>query len=261
MIYVTGTNGFIGSNFVNHCRLPMKFISYRENVEDVFESHNTTCLVHLGWSTTPRVPYTEIETAIKNDVLSSKKLFDYFSHKNPNGKIIFLSSAGDLLSGYERTVNEETPPSPRTLYGECKLQVENILKVINCDTVSLRVSNVWGGNDLPKDRKNGLVDKLIQSLDKDEVVEIYGNLESRVDLIHVTDLCELILKVIESPVPFQHQTYVVGAQSLTIREIIDRISSQGTLLLRLRKNESKSYVHIENSLVRRMFEWNPKVKL
>lgn len=261
MIYVTGSNGFIGSELVKKCKHPIKKVSYRNEVEDVFESHDESCLVHFAWSTTTRTSYDEIERSVKEDVVNSKKLFDFYSIKNPNGKIIFLSSAGDLHLGYERTVDETFQPSPKTLYGDCKLQVENILNGIDCNTVILRVSNVWGGTTLTKTRVNGLVDKLIKNLNTDEILEIYADLKTRIDIIHVDDLINLINKIIEKESLIQHQTFLVGSQSLTINELIDRISSNGSLLLKLNKKQNKTYLHIETSRVRSSFDWNPQIKL
>lgn len=261
MIYVTGATGFIGSEFIKRCEYPIIPISYRGNVEDVFESHKNACLIHLAWSTNTRVDYSQIEFAIQNDVIPSKRIFDYFAAKNPNGKIIFTSTGGDLLSGHNRTVDETTPPVPKTLYGECKLQVENILKTIDCNTVSLRISNVWGGKNHSKDRKNGLVDKLIAALDTDEVIDLYANLNSRIDLIHISDLCNLMVKITEIEAAMPHQTFVVGAQCLTIKEILERITSHGALNLKLRNSEEMHYTHIDNSRVRKTFNWSPKVYL
>lgn len=261
MIYVTGSNGLIGSRFVQLCNHPFKTISYRGEVEDVFESHQNSCLVHFAWSTNTRIGYDEIERAVKNDVVNSKKLFDLYLNKNPNGKIIFLSSAGDLHTGYERTIMEEFPPSPKTLYGECKLQVENILNKLDCNTVILRVSNVWGGKNVTQKRVNGLIDKLILNLNTDNVIDIYTNLDTRIDIIHVDDLIDLINKVIEREPDIKHQTFLVGSQSLTIKEVIDKITSNGSLLLKIRKNELKTYLHLENRKARQTFNWMPSHKL
>lgn len=261
MIYVTGPNGFIASEFIKKCQYPVKKVSYRNEIKDVFERHEKSCLLHLAWSTTTRTSYDEIESSFKNDVVNSKKLFDLYLNKNPNGKIIFLSSAGDLHLGYERTIDETFKPSPRSLYGDCKLQVENILNTLDCDTVALRVSNVWGGKNLKKNRVNGLVDKLIKSLNTEEVLELYVDFNTRVDIIHIDDLINLLNKVIEKDPIIQHQTYLVGAQSLTIIEIIDRISSNGSLLIKFNKKQNKTYLHIENRRVKSVFDWNPKIKL
>jgi len=261
MIYLTGASGLIGSRFSKIYNKPIKKISYRGEVEDVFESHEKSCLIHLAWSTTTRVEYSHLEESLKNDVITSKKLFEFYQRKNPNGKIIFLSSAGDFYKNYERTVHEDMPAHPSTLYGETKLLVENILKTLECDTVTFRVSNVWGGKHIKNSRPNGLVDRLIKNLNTDNITEIYTNLDTRIDIIHVDDLVNLLIGCVEKENSIRHQMFVIGSQSLSIKEIIDIVSSNGNLLLKFNKKELKSYLHVENRRVCMNFDWYPKHKL
>ena len=80
MIYLTGTNGLVGSR-LSVCLGDMKVtkISYRDEVPDVFESHKESYLIHLGWSSTTRSK----DKAIEKDVENSRKLFELYQ-KNWN---------------------------------------------------------------------------------------------------------------------------------------------------------------------------------
>ena len=256
MIYVTGTNGLIGSRFLELYEGEVTPVSYRDEVTDVFDSHENSCLIHLAWSSTTRNTYDEFEKVIKNDVTNSKTLFDYYVKKNPNGKIIFISSAGDLHLGYNRTVWEECEPSPHSLYGECKLHVENMLKELSCKTVVLRTSNIWG-TKVSGSRVNGLVDKLLSSLDTDSVIEIFADLKTRVDLIHIDDFVDLLIKVVSKDLEKQHELFLVGRQSISMCDIPDILSNRGSLNHRINHNAAKTYLHIENSKVRKTFDWQP----
>jgi nucleoside-diphosphate-sugar epimerase len=260
MIYLTGANGLIGSRFIELCDNEVTTISYREEVTDVFDTHENSCLIHLAWVSTTRNTYGDLEEVMKHDVYNSKKLFDYYVSKNPNGKIIFISSAGDLHLGHQTTVWEEHEPSPHSLYGQCKLHVENLLKELPCKTVVLRTSNIWGAK-VSSDRVNGLVDKLLNALDTDQVIEIFANLKTRVDLIHVDDFVDLLNKVIETDLKNLHELFLVGRQSISICDIIDIVSKRGSLDLRINQKAEKTYLHIENSKVRKTFDWQPKHRL
>ena len=257
MIYLTGSGGLIGSRFLELCDKDITTISYRDEVSDVFDTHDNSCLIHLAWSSTTRNTYDDLEKVMKNDVHNSKKLFDFYVNKNPNGKIIFVSSAGDLHLGHNRTVWEDNEPSPHSLYGQCKLHVEHMLKELPCKTVVLRASNVWGAK-VSANRVNGLVDKLINALDTDQVIEIFANLKTRVDLIHIDDFVELLIKSAETELNKQHELFLVGRQSICICDIIDSVSKRGSLNLRINQKAEKTYLHIENSKVRRAFDWEPK---
>jgi nucleoside-diphosphate-sugar epimerase len=257
MIYLTGSSGLVGSRFLELCDQKVTAISYRDEVPDVFDSHENSCLVHLAWSSTTRNTYDDFDRVVKNDVQNSKKLFDLYVKKNPNGKIIFVSSAGDLHLGHNRTCWEDHEPSPHSLYGECKLHVENMLKELSCKTVVLRASNVWGAK-VSTNRVNGLVDKLLNSLNTDQVVEIFADLKTRVDLIHIDDFVDLLKKVIEVDLEKQHELFLVGRQSITICDIIDIVSKRGSLNLRINQKAEKTYLHIETWKVRKAFDWEPK---
>lgn len=260
MIYLTGSGGLVGSRFLELCDKDITTISYRDEVPDVFDSHENSCLVHLAWSSTTRNTYDDLEKVMKNDVHNSKKLFDFYVNKNPNGKIIFVSSAGDLHLGYNRTVWEDNEPSPHSLYGQCKLHVENILKELPCKTVVLRASNVWGAK-VAANRVNGLVDKLLNSLDTDQVVEIFADLKTKLDLIHIDDFVNLLKKVIEVDLEKQHELFLVGRQSISICDIIDIVSKRGSLNLKINQKAERTYLHIETSKVRKTFDWEPKLIL
>lgn len=260
MIYVTGASGIIGTRFLELCDKEITKISYRDTVEDVFESHQESCLIHFAWSSTTRNTYDDLDKVFKSDVLSSKKLFDYYADKNPNGKIIFISSAGDLHLGSNRTVSEDQEPSPHSLYGQCKLHVENMLKELRCNTIILRTSNIWG-TKVDDKRVNGLVDKLLSYIDTDNVIDIYADLKTRIDLVHIDDFIDLILKVIDTDLPNQHELFLVGAQSLEICDIIYIMSKRGKINIRINQKAAKTYLHVENWKAKKTFNWEPTHRL
>ena len=251
MIYLTGSGGLIGKKLKQKFSGDIAGISYRDKVYDLFAGCNGSCLVHLGWSTTTRSNSPEVSKA---DVDNSRQLFEYYANKNPNGKIIFLSTAGDLHRD-----NNTSEPIPHSLYGQSKLEVENILNGINCNSVIFRVTNVWGG-EVYSSRVNGLPDKLIKSLDTHDVTDIYANLKTEVDLIHVDDLVNLIIKAYHFNL-LGHKTFHVGSQNITIGSIIDKISRRGNLNLRINQKANRSFLNIDNTEVKEFFDWTPHIFL
>jgi nucleoside-diphosphate-sugar epimerase len=258
MIYLTGASGLVGRRFRKFCDRNITTISYREEVYDVFKSHDKSCLVHLGWSSTTRDTDPE---KVKNDIFNSQHLFGYYAKKNPNGKIIFVSSAGDMhqnhggmfCSGMEN-------PVPRSLYGKSKLHVEQVLDTIDCKTVVLRTSNIWGG-EVGTERVNGLVDKMFNALNTDKVVEIYANLDTYVDLINVDDFIDLLIKVIDTDLDSDHEMFLVGGQSISIGDIINKISKNGLLNLKIDQKAEKSFINVQPFKAEHTFNWKRKVFL
>ena len=255
MIYVSGSNGMIGRRFADLYRKDITPISYRNEVKDVFKSHNKSCLIHLAWSSTTRD--TEAIKA-KNDIFNSQRLFDYYLNKNPNGKIIFVSTAGDMHAdhGGGFCVSPQDPV-PRTLYGKSKLHVEQILETLKCKTVVLRTTNIWGGK-VSQNRINGLPDKLMNALNTDQVVKIYANLDTHVDLIHIEDFINLLIKVIDRDLDRDHEMFLVGNQCISISDIIKRVSNRGVLNVRIDQKVERSYINVSPSKAKYVFNWTPE---
>ena len=198
---------------------------------------------------------------VKNDIFNSQHLFDYYVKKNPNGKIIFVSSAGDMhqnhggmfCSGMEQ-------PNPRSLYGKSKLHVEQVLDTLDCKTVVLRTSNIWGG-EVDGARVNGLVDKMFNALNTDKVIEIYANLDTYVDLINVDDFIDLLIKVIDTDLDRDHEMFLVGGQSISIGDIINKISKRGLLNLKIDQKGERSFINVQPFKAEHTFDWKRKVFL
>ena len=260
MIYITGSRGLIGSRFKELCPKDLIEITYRDcTPKNIFRSHDRSCLIHLGWSSTTR---TKDSNQVEKDVINSQNLFNYYLEKNSNGKIIFISTAGNMHQTKDnRKSIESSKPIPLSLYSQTKLKVEKILEQLNCKTVVLRVSNVWGSK-VDGNRVNGLVDKLRSAVDTDRVIEIYANLDTRIDLIHIDDFISLMLKVIDTDLDTNHELFLVGGQSISLYDIINTISKMGSLNLNLnQKGKEKTFVNILPTKVEETFNWERRIFL
>ena len=132
--------------------------------------------------------------------------------------------------------------------------MERVLDTIQCKTVVLRTTNIWGA-EVVKNRVNGLVDKLRAVCNSDEVVEIYADLETRVDLIHLKDFNDLLLKVIDCDLENKHEMFIIGGQSISICDIINRVSRNGSLNLRIDQKAEKTYLRVSSTKAETTFGW------
>lgn len=255
MIYVTGSNGLIGKCLSNKTKIEP--ITFRNDVPDVKFSSNST-LVHLSSSTTPRNTIDDIEQSFYNDVFVPLQIFEKYLESNPCGKIIFLSSAGDLHSSITNEItNENSTPRPKSVYGSHKILLENYIEILHnkysFTSVAFRVSNVYSGKPVTN-RVNGLIDKLLTAQEK---VEIYTNLNTVVDVIHVEDLVELILKAVRKKMDTKHFTFLVGNESYKICDIIDIIASLRGLDISVKKsNQKTTCVNLDCTKVKEYFSWS-----
>lgn len=257
MIYLTGANGTIGRELTK--RLEVYPISYRDVYPEIEFQPNST-LIHLSTSINARNSLDNFEGSFLNDVSIPLRLFKEYLSVNPFGKIIFLSSAGDLHSQdffSSEYVNENSTPEPKSLYGAHKLLLENYLKLLHLDypnfrSLIFRVSNVYGGEPNPN-KTTGLVDKLLNS---DDRIEIYSNLNSVIDIIHVDDLMNLLIESIIKFMNAGNYLFLVGNERYTILEIIEKISKFRRLNLSIEPTtRSYTYINLDCKKVKEYFSW------
>lgn len=258
MIYVTGSNGTIGRALKE--KIQVVPITFREKIPEVIFEPNST-LIHLSTSITTRNSIEYYKESFESDIYIPFELFKKYLNSNPNGKIIFLSSSGDLHSQTSISDDISTEHSnvePKTLYGTHKLLLENYLNLLhkeypNFKSIIFRVSNVYGG-DSTSTKVNGLIDKLLNSNDK---IEIYSNLESTINIIHIQDLINLIIKTIYKEMGKGHYLFLVGNENYKISEILDLISEFKKLNLTIKEDKNNyTYINIDCTKVKNYFHWS-----
>lgn len=265
MIYVSGSNGLIGSSLKKNLKEFCE-ISYRDSLEGVnFSSHEDATLIHLASFSNTRYGIDSSVELYMNDVNLSIELFKKFLSKNPSGRIILLSSCGDLhWSYYKKLQNEETAPTPKTIHGAHKLLLENYGNILTSNTdakfISLRVTNVYGG-DVSLDRVNGFIDKYVTCLKNNSVMEIYANLSSSYDWIHLDDV---ISAIISSTRYDRSDTFLIGSgNSYSLTHLLDILKNNiGKVELNVKECSSTStHVMINASRAEDLLGWKSKISL
>ena len=114
-------------------------------------------------------------------------------------KIIFASTGGAIIGNSSGAVNENTPPRPISPYGASKLACEGYCSAFssafNMNITALRFANVVGPYSW---HKKGVVTNYFKSLMNGKPLTIYGDGSSTRDYLFSEDLCDGILKSIES---------------------------------------------------------------
>ena len=100
-----------------------------------------------------------------------------------------------------------------------------------------------------------MVDKLRCALNTDQVVDIYADLETKVDLVHLDDFIDLLLKSINYNLKEDHELFLVGGQSVSICDIINRVSKKGYLNLKIDQKAEKTYLRVASTKAETTFGW------
>lgn len=260
MIYISGSNGLIGKELSKNIDdyIP---ISYRDEDPEI-NFLPDSIFIHLSSSTTPRNNLEDLEKSLQSDVLIPLKLFQKYLKTNPNGRIIFLSTSGDLHSSeYNTIVDENSTPNPKSIYGTHKLLLENYIKLLhktnNFTSIIFRVTNVYGGEP-SKFRINGIIDKLILS----DVITITSHIEETVNFIHMDDLINLLLKAIYADM-IGYNLFLVGSiNSISIGQLIKKIKNYVSPKITYKNQGSKPlYINIDTTKVQKYFNWECKYSI
>lgn len=206
MIFITGSSGFIGSNFVKHFHdKKVKFKGLDKKINPYFKSK------HL----------------IKINLLNRKKLFNIFKNKKPNLVIHLAADSGlnfchmnqkdAFKNNVEATFNillackkyncknivaassmaAEKYNSIPSFYGFTKMSTENLFKTFNkiygLNSSILRFSNIFGPYSK---HKTSAIHKMIQCIfKKNEIFKIHGTGKQKRDFVYSVDLVAETLKI------------------------------------------------------------------
>jgi nucleoside-diphosphate-sugar epimerase len=184
-IAITGSSGYIGTNFIEIAALLGHEIICLSRTPPVFEQwewipydlndsspprlpHDIDFILHLAYR-----PEQEKIAASKNDLESMQ--FILSAANKINARVIFLSSQTAKIDGVSQ-------------YGKKKWELEQL--VISSGNIVIRPGLVFGGN--PK----GLFLNLINTLRRQRFIPAFLP-TPQIQPIHIDDLCICILKVME----------------------------------------------------------------
>jgi nucleoside-diphosphate-sugar epimerase len=156
------------------------------------------------------------------NVTSTLKVMDYCI-KHGIKRFVFASSAAVYGAVGNVAVSEDLPCRPETPYGASKLACENYLQAYHStyglETVMLRYFNVYGPRQAYTESSvviNNFTNKLVNN----ETPVVYGDgLQSR-DFIHVSDIVQANMAVLEKTNIAGESFNIASGNSYSINEIL-----------------------------------------
>lgn len=222
-IHIIGANGYIGALLINYLYTMGHHIEispYRlPNIP--VRCIDADIVIHLaaaggGTEHKPRLGYNDPELMKNVNIEGMKAILAGII--NHNTKIIFVSSTavyGKYLDS--PLVNEEAKLEPVSLYGQHKVESENILMDSNFEWLILRPVGIFGpscGNRFGNSFLNIVLDNAL----KNKTVKLIGG-NQNIDTLYILDLIQIILySCSDDWCPFE--VFNVAGEIITVEKII-----------------------------------------
>lgn len=286
-VIVTGASGFIGRHIVkkikdtgyevigitktsskNKLDIDKVYkigLSDQEELNNVLQTNDI--VLHLAWSSVPSSSESNSEEDVISNIPASLNFIEACT-RNKVSHFIFLSSGGTIYGNAEYLpIDEKHPTKPISPYGIDKLMVEKYLHMYShrfgLPFTILRPSNVYGPN-YRLDKGQGVVGYWLESIYKNEPIDIIKGGDIIRDYLHVDDLAELIRIVIAQPIGNQifNVGTSVGTSLFELLEIIQNLTNREIKLSEVPKRKFDVDTNILSfDKLKKQLNWQPKVDL
>jgi len=278
-ILVSGCRGFIGSHLTKKLLKNgfnvegisrKKFPSdYKLHITELVNFHSLMkinkknsfdAIVHLGGETEEN----ELTSMFQYNVLSTLNLLEYCKKKKIK-KFIFVSGHNVYSHSTKFPIKENFPTSPLTNYGITKLISENLVsyyaRKFNINSVILRVSYTYGKHQ----KKDKMVSKLVFNYlhSRNITLHKYKNGFQKLDLVHVSDVCDGIISSLK--VGKQFAIYnIASGKPTTVKDIISvlRKTYYSKSMIQIKRIDKKtSNFYYDTNLAAKELKFKPKISL
>ncbi|KKB82373.1 hypothetical protein VW29_16285 [Devosia limi DSM 17137] len=283
-IVIVGGNGFIGRNFSARAERAGHRITIVGRSVDYAGHHDylpggqvalaaspsllvhADLVCHLASSTIPATADADPIGDVQTNLVDTLRLLEAMRHSG-NGRLLYLSSGGAIYgAGTSVPICEDHPTDPLSAYGIAKLAVEKYLAMYArtgaLHPMIIRPSNAYGSGQASYGRL-GAVTTFFNLAVRGERATIWGNGTVVRDYIHVSDICELMLRAAE-----ERQTGIYncgsgrGTSLLDLLALIETITGKPIARdMRPPRPFDPPAIVLDTARARSTFGWVPKVSL
>lgn len=275
-ILLTGSRGFIGTNFIERLKDTYNIIEFDkrntdqdirkiEQLEPVFANNHIDCVVHLAGCAGVRPSIEDPIKYIKNNLIGTTNILECM--KKYDVKNIVFASSSSVYGEVDKASKEDDVKNPMSPYAWTKSAGEDLIKLYTelygMKAVCLRFFTVFGEHQ----RKDLAIQKFIKAIKKGEPIEVYGDGEQRRSWTYVGDIVNGINAAIKSVgKDIDFGIFNLGGEVQTsVNEIIDMLFDiMGKKVEVIHSGERLGDVrqtYTDNTKAKEILKWCPKTSL
>tara|TARA_B100000780_G_C21106449_1_gene446868 strand:+ start:632 stop:1654 length:1023 start_codon:yes stop_codon:yes gene_type:complete len=257
-LVVTGSAGFIGSNFINGWFassdeevLSLDALTYAGNlnnlkhqdknknhhfanaditdskkIKDLFDEYKPRAIIHFAAESHVDRSISGSDAFIKTNIIGTYNLLEVCREYQANNEIKFIHISTDevfgSLSDGDEPFSESTSYKPNSPYSASKASSDHLVRAwhhtYNLPVITTNCSNNFGPYQFPEK----LIPLIILNAMSLKSLPIYGNGKNVRDWLHVSDHCRAIERVLDKGVI--GESYNIGGNcELTNLEVVTKI--------------------------------------
>lgn len=297
-IIIYGSSGYIGSNFIdslNSKGFEYTSVSRRKSINSknhlrinsyssinlpkkVLKSNKDNILFYLCSETSVSNVNDNVEKNLKDSLDPLIALFRYVVKNNVLLKIVFTSTVTIFGSNLAK-IDQLSKPNPETFFDAHKLFVEQYLQIFSQSKffkyLIIRLPNIYGSGleAISKKTDRGILNKIIlNSINNDKFLYIYGDGNYYRDFIYIEDLSILLTRIIEVNIKENMIANLNSNEKTTLNDffkILKLVLKNNGIIRKIKHIPWPNYAlpinkrsyHIKDQTLFKIYDWKPQVNL
>ncbi len=271
-ILFTGSKGDIGKFLSKELRKKYKVHTINTDLtKKIPKILNMDYVLHFAGTVKPKDNFKDPIKVFENNIISTLNLINSLKKLKKKPIFIFASSsqvANDYLnfSKHKKNFDEKIPlmlnnNNPQSSYGYSKIFCEKIVQMSGLNYIILRIFNIYGIR-----KKNDFFNDIFDQLESSKKIKIY-NSKINLSWLHIKDLCDAILKIMETRKTTNQIINLGGEKSFSNLELAKKIIKILKIKIKIfkvksSKNKNKIYKSAPNlNKIKVLTKWKPKISL
>lgn len=221
-------NLYLGDeNNLSAVKNKIRFYKYnfrdKDDIAKVIKENKTEYVFHFGgYSSAPMFDKNEAEAC--TDIIGFINLLETCV-KHKVKRVLYASSSS--IYGSVKLQREDVKIAPPSFYALTKFTMEHAARLFydsyGLESIGFRFFSVYGRHERHKKRYANLISQFLWAIDKGDDVVVYGDGSQTRDFTYVLDLCDAIIKGMETKsANAKGNVYNIGtSETYTINQMID----------------------------------------